>query len=91
MGDYSFHIPEVTIYGHQIGPHPYSVGQSLRDQSDASRVTQIASKEKAQQNSLSKQRENYDLAQNYILEQSYKRMGEWVAEYRQGQIVNLVV
>ena len=91
MGDYSFHIPEVTIYGHQIGPHPYSVGQSLRDQSDASRVTQIASKEKAQQNSLSKQRENYELAHQYMLEQSYHRMGERAAECKQGQLVDLVV
>ena len=91
MGDYSFHIPEVTIYGHQIGPHPYSVEQTLRDQSDASRVPQIASNEKAQQNSLSKQRENYDLAHEYLLEQSYHRMGERRHEHRQGQIVDLVV
>ena len=91
MGDYSFHIHEVTVYGHQIGPHPYSVEQTLRDQSDASRVAQIASNEKAQQNSLSKQRENYELAHQYMLEQSYHHMGERRYEFRQGQLVDLVV
>ena len=91
MGDYSFHIHEVTIYGHQIGPHPYSVEQTLRDQSDASRVAQIKRNAAASEWSLSKQKENYDLAHEYLLEQSYHRMGERRHEYRQGQLVDLVV
>ena len=91
MGDYSFHIPEVTIYGHQIGPHPYSVEQTLRDQSDASCLAQITRNDQSKEYSLSKQREHYELAHQYILEQSYHRMGERRHEYRQGQLVDLVV
>ena len=82
MVEYSFHIPEATIYGYQIGPHPYSFEQTLRDQPDVSCVAQITRNDQAKEYSLSKQRENYDLAHQYILEESYKRTGERAAEYR---------
>ena len=91
MGEIPIPVNEAQIYGHPISPHISHYAQTLRDQSDASRVAQISSNDQAKEYSLSKQRENYDLAHEYLLEQSYHRMGERRHEYRQGQLVDLVV
>ena len=91
MGEIPIPANEAQIYGYPISPHVSHYAQTLRDQSDASRVAQISSNDQAKEYSLSKQRENYDLAHQYILEQSYKRMGERAIEYKQGQLVDLVV
>ena len=91
MGEISIPATEAQIYGHPISPHILHYAQTLRDQSDVSCLAQISSNEKVKEYSLSKQRKNYDLAHQYILEQSYKRMVERAIEYRQGQIVDLVV
>ena len=91
MGEIPIPANETQIYGYPISPHISHYAQTLRDQSDASCVAQITRNDQAKEHSLSKQRENYDLAQEYLLEQSYHRMGERRHEYRQGQIVDLVV
>ena len=91
MGEIPIPVTEAQIYGHPISPHISHYAQTLRDQSDVSCVAQITRNDQAKEYSLSKQRENYELAHQYILEQSYKRMGERAIEYRQGQIVDLVV
>ena len=91
MGEIPIPANEAQIYGHPISPHISHYAQTLRDQSDASRVAQIERNAAASEWSLSKQKENYDLAHEYLLEQSYHRMGERRHEYRQGQLVDLVV
>ena len=75
MGEIPIPANEAQIHGHPISPHISHFAQTLRDQSDASRVAQIVSNEKAQQNSLSKQRENYELAHQYMLEQNGRTGG----------------
>ena len=91
MGEFPIPANEAQIYGHPISPHISHYAQTLRDQSDASRVAQIERNEAASEWFLSKQKENYDLAHEYLLEQSYHRMGERRHEHRQGQLVDLVV
>ena len=91
MGEIPIPVTEAQIYGHPISPHLSYHAQTLRDQSDVSCVARISSNDQAKEYSLSKQRENYDLAHEYLLEQSYHRMGERRHEHRQGQLVDLVV
>jgi len=64
-----------SIYRHPISPHISHYAQTLRDQSDSSRLAKIERNAAASEWSLLKQKENYDLAHQYILEQSYKRIG----------------
>ena len=91
MGEIPIPANEAQIYGHPISQHISHYAQTLRDQSDASRVAQIERNAAASEWSLSKQKENYDLAHEYLLEQSYHRLDERRHEDRQGQIVDLVV
>ena len=60
MGEIPIPAYEAQIYGHPISPHISHYAQTLRDQSDASRVAQIERNDQAKEYSLSKQRENYD-------------------------------
>ena len=41
MGEIPIPVTEAQIYGHPISPHISHYAQTLRDQSDASRVAQI--------------------------------------------------
>ena len=91
MDEISIPVTEAQIYGHPISPHISHYAQTLRDQSDASCLAQITRNDQAKEYSLTKQRENYDIAHEYLLEQSYHRMGERRHEHRQGQLVDLVV
>ncbi len=91
MGEISIPVTEAQIYGHPISPHLSHYAQTLRDKSDVSCVVQITRNDQAKVYSLSKQRENYELAHQYILEQSYKRMGERAIECKQGQSGDLIV
>ena len=91
MGEFLIPANEAQIYEHQIGPQPYSVEQTLLDRSNHSRLSQIERNAAASEWCLSKQKENYELAQQYILEESYKQMGERAAEHRQGQLAGLVI